>query len=51
MKPLNEKLRELGDFAKKHDIRVDFHPDHFVVINSVQKDILKNSIKTLKMHY
>ena len=51
MKPLREKLRELGDFVKKHEIRVDFHPDHFVVINSEKKEVLKNSIKTLKLHY
>ncbi|MCH1624527.1 UV DNA damage repair endonuclease UvsE [Fredinandcohnia quinoae] len=49
--PLKASLREIGDFAKKHDIRIDFHPDHFVLINSAQKHILKNSIKTLKLHY
>jgi UV DNA damage endonuclease len=51
LKPLREKLRELGDFAKKHEMRVDFHPDHFVVINSDKKEVLKNSIQTLKLHY
>ncbi|WP_210471656.1 UV DNA damage repair endonuclease UvsE [Sporosarcina sp. 6E9] len=51
IKPLKETLREIGDFAKKHQIRVDFHPDHFVLINSKQKHILKNSISTLKLHY
>ncbi|MFJ8246909.1 UV DNA damage repair endonuclease UvsE [Peribacillus asahii] len=51
MKPLKEILRAVGDFAKKHKIRIDFHPDHFVLINSLKKSILKNSIKTLKLHY
>src|SRR3954463_6441578 len=51
MKPLQEKLRELGDFAKKYEMRIDFHPDHFVVLNSDKKEVLKNSIKTLKLHY
>lgn len=51
MKPLKEILHEVGDFAKKHKIRIDFHPDHFVLINSLKKSILKNSIKTLKLHY
>lgn len=51
LNPLREKLRELGDFAKKNEMRVDFHPDHFVVINSEKKEVLKNSIKTLKLHY
>ena len=31
MKPLKENFDEMGDFAKKNDIRIDFHPDHFVV--------------------
>jgi len=51
MKPLKKKLLEVGEFAKKNDMRIDFHPDHFVVINSDKKDVLKNSIKTLKLHY
>ncbi|MGG3891549.1 UV DNA damage repair endonuclease UvsE [Metabacillus fastidiosus] len=51
MKPLKEALREVGNFANKHEIRIDFHPDHFVLINSTEKHILKNSIKTLKLHY
>ncbi|WNS76504.1 UV DNA damage repair endonuclease UvsE [Bacillus sp. DTU_2020_1000418_1_SI_GHA_SEK_038] len=51
IKPLKEPLREIGDFAKTHNIRIDFHPDHFVLINSKKKDILKNSISTLKLHY
>ena len=51
IKPLKDALRQVGDFTKKHQIRVDFHPDHFVLINSKEKHILKNSINTLKMHY
>ncbi|MHC0038560.1 UV DNA damage repair endonuclease UvsE [Pseudoneobacillus sp. C159] len=50
-KPLKPQLREIGDFIRKHQIRVDFHPDHFVLINSSQAHILKNSINTLKLHY
>ena len=51
MKPLREMLGEIGDYAKKHKMRIDFHPDHFVLINSPKNDIFKNSIQTLKMHY
>lgn len=51
MKPLKEKLREIGEYAKKNSMRIDFHPDHFVVLNSSKMDVLKNSLKTLKMHY
>src|SRR6185437_365331 len=41
LRPLQGMLQEVGDFAKKHKIRVDFHPDHFVLINSKEKHILK----------
>jgi len=51
LKPLKDPLREIGDFVKEHQMRVDFHPDHFVLINSPQKHILKNSLSTLKLHY
>ncbi|WP_071394572.1 UV DNA damage repair endonuclease UvsE [Bacillus tuaregi] len=51
MKPLKKNLQEVGEFAKSNAIRIDFHPDHFVVINSAKKEVLKNSIKTLKLHY
>lgn len=51
LKPLHKLLLEIGDFANEHEIRIDFHPDHFVLINSMKKEILINSIQTLKMHY
>ena len=34
IKPLKEMLHEVGEFTKKNDMRIDFHPDHFVVLNS-----------------
>lgn len=49
--PLKPSLRNLGDFIKTEQIRVDFHPVHFVLLNSSNKDIMKNSLKTLFMHY
>lgn len=51
MKPLKGKLAELGNFIEEHQMRVDFHPDHFVVLNSPKKDVLINSVKNLKMHH
>lgn len=48
--PLKEPLRKLGEYIRVHPSRVDFHPDHFVVLNSPDKEIVKNSIKTLFMH-
>lgn len=51
MKPLRSSLREIGELVKKHGMRIDFHPDHFVLINSIEKGILKNSLSTLRLHY
>ncbi|WP_062109744.1 UV DNA damage repair endonuclease UvsE [Bacillus niameyensis] len=51
MLPLKEPLRKMGDYAKEHQIRIDFHPDHFVLLNSEKKHVLKNSLETLKLHY
>lgn len=50
MKALKESLQTISSYLKEHPIRVDFHPDHFVLLNSTKTDILKNSIKTLAMH-
>jgi UV DNA damage endonuclease len=49
--PVKEALNELGEYVDKHGMRVDFHPDHFVLLNSPKKEILKQSLLTLKMHY
>ncbi|TLS34943.1 UV DNA damage repair endonuclease UvsE [Pseudalkalibacillus caeni] len=48
--PLTEILNEIGDYIAKHKMRIDFHPDHFVLLNSPKKDILKTSVVTLGMH-
>ncbi|WP_347552671.1 UV DNA damage repair endonuclease UvsE [Pseudalkalibacillus hwajinpoensis] len=50
LSPLKNELEELGDFAKRAEMRVDFHPDHFVLLNSPKKEILKNSTTALAMH-
>ncbi|QED49378.1 UV DNA damage repair endonuclease UvsE [Cytobacillus dafuensis] len=51
LSPLQGSLRTIGDFAKRYKMRIDFHPDHFVLINSKEKHILINSLNTLKLHY
>ncbi|UCZ55163.1 UV DNA damage repair endonuclease UvsE [Bacillus shivajii] len=50
LEPLKGKLAEIGEFIHKHDMRVDFHPDHFVLLNSPKKNVLTDSLKTLKLH-
>jgi UV DNA damage endonuclease len=48
---IKDGLQELGHFAEKHDMRIDFHPDHYVLLNSPKKEVLKQSLLTLKYHY
>jgi UV damage endonuclease UvdE len=50
MSNLYDKLAEIADFLDVHPMRVDFHPDHFVVLNSTNSEIVKMSLKTLRMH-
>ena len=50
--PLKEGLSEIRSFIKEHPfVRVDFHPDHFVVLNTKDKHTFSMSLKTLQMHY
>ncbi|WP_207435206.1 UV DNA damage repair endonuclease UvsE [Sabulibacter ruber] len=40
-------FRRLGDFIKKHNMRISMHPDQFVVLNSPDERIVRNSIAEL----
>lgn len=46
--PYLKLYKKVGDFANKNEIRVDAHPDQFCVLNSINKDIVNNSIEILK---
>ncbi|WP_223703082.1 UV DNA damage repair endonuclease UvsE [Sutcliffiella deserti] len=50
MRPLKGILQEIDEFIKENPMRVDFHPDHFVLLNSKKTEILNQTIKTLSMH-
>jgi UV DNA damage endonuclease len=43
-------FREIGDFIKKHQMRVSMHPDQFILINSLDKEIFQRSVKELLYH-
>ncbi|WP_064091617.1 UV DNA damage repair endonuclease UvsE [Rossellomorea aquimaris] len=48
--PLKPALDDIKAYLNEHPMRVDFHPDHFVLLNTKDVDVLKNTFKTLKMH-
>lgn len=50
MRPLKEALTDIKNYLIEHPIRVDFHPDHFVLLNTKKLETLNMSIKTLAMH-
>ncbi|WP_081867848.1 UV DNA damage repair endonuclease UvsE [Hymenobacter sp. IS2118] len=41
------QFRAIGDYIKANDLRVSFHPDQFVVLNSPSPDIVRRSIEEL----
>lgn len=45
----NEFIK-LGQYIKEKEFRISMHPDQFVVLNSKNPTILKNSINELKYH-
>jgi UV DNA damage endonuclease len=47
-KHFQSEFKEVGDYIKKHHIRISMHPDQFVVINSPSEKIVNSSINELK---
>lgn len=45
-----DKLKIIGNFIKKNNIRVSMHPGQYTVINSNNSDTVKKSIKDLEYH-
>ncbi|MGG6431933.1 UV DNA damage repair endonuclease UvsE [Anoxybacillus sp. D401a] len=50
MKSIESDLEEMASFLSHHPMRIDFHPDHFVLLNSTDPHIFRTSIATLRMH-
>ena len=41
----------IAKIINENEMRVDFHPDQFCVLNSTNKDVVMNSISILEYHY
>ena len=50
-----DKYREyydkIGKLIKENNLRIDFHPDQFCVLNSINEEVVENSIEILNYHY
>lgn len=44
---IRARFRACGDFARQHRLRLSFHPDQFVVLNSANPDTVKHSLAEL----
>jgi len=49
-KTYREIFRKIGSFIKRHKMRVSMHPDQFVLLNSLDEDIFRRSVKELLYH-
>ncbi len=49
-KIFKKDFEEIGKFIRKHKMRISMHPDHFTILNSPKKDVVRKSIKTLEYH-
>ncbi|MGZ0085695.1 UV DNA damage repair endonuclease UvsE [Caldibacillus thermoamylovorans] len=48
--PIREALRSIALFLREYPMRLDFHPEHFVVLNSPDADVFRTSLRTLHLH-
>lgn len=45
--PYKKEYQKIGNLLKKYEIRMDIHPDQFIVLNSLQEEVLKNTVRYL----
>ena len=46
-KYFSKELRRIGEVIKSANMRIDFHPDQFNVINSVKENVVQDTIRNL----
>lgn len=49
--PYQKEWKKIGDYIKKHNMRIDSHPDQYCVLNSTNPKTIENSIEMLKFQY
>ncbi|MFH1669276.1 MAG: UV DNA damage repair endonuclease UvsE [Candidatus Woesearchaeota archaeon] len=44
------RFDDIGDYVKRHNIRISMHPGQFVLINAMDRKIIRRSVKDLEYH-
>ena len=47
---INSLCQEIGDFIKENNVRLSFHPDHWVKLASPTQSVVENSLETIENH-
>lgn len=47
---ISETLKQAGDFASQHNMRITTHPGPFNLLASPKEDVVQNTIRDLEMH-
>lgn len=47
---LADDFRAVGDYAKRHGMRLSFHPDHFTVLSTPREEVQRKSAFDLDRH-
>lgn len=50
VKHFKKQFKKIGSYIKKNKIRISMHPDQFIILNALKKDIVKRSIQELEYH-
>ena len=45
-----DMLGDVGDLTEKHDLRLTFHPSHFVKLASPTESVVENAVRDLECH-
>lgn len=51
IKPYQKYYKSIANKIKNSNMRVDFHPDQFTVLNSTKKEVVLNTFEILEYHY
>lgn len=51
LKKEQEKLKEIGNYIQEKKMRVDMHPDQYLVLNSMNQEVVKSTLLSLEYYH